>query len=146
MGKVTPFLWFDESLEEVVRFYGSVFKDFQADSVNPMMATFVIEGQAFMGLNGGPMYKFTEAVSFYVDCKTQDEVDYYWNALSAGSADEGQCGWLKDRFGVSWQIIPDKLGGYLGNPDRELAGRVMTAMRKMKKLIIADLDEAAASS
>jgi predicted 3-demethylubiquinone-9 3-methyltransferase (glyoxalase superfamily) len=142
MGKITPFLWFDGKLEEAVRFYTSVFKNSQVMSLNPMTATFVIEGQEFMGLNGGPMFAFNEAVSFFVKCETQDEVDYYWNALTADGGREGNCAWLKDRFGVSWQIVPGALGRYLSDPDREKANRVMLAMRKMKKIVIADLDAA----
>ena len=146
MGKITPFLWFDGRLEEAVRFYTTVFKDSQVTSLNPMTASFVIEGQEFMGLNGGPMFKFNEAVSFFVRCETQSEVDYYWTALTAGGGQEGQCAWLKDPFGVSWQIVPTALGRYLGDPDREKAGRVMQAMRKMTRIIIADLDAAAAGA
>jgi len=144
MGKITPFLWFDGRLEEAVRFYTSVFRNSRVVSLNPMTATFVIEGQEFMGLNGGSMFQFNQAVSFFVKCETQDEVDYYWNALTADGGREGQCAWLKDRFGVSWQVVPAALGRHLSDPDREKAGRVMAAMRKMNKIIIADLDAAAA--
>jgi predicted 3-demethylubiquinone-9 3-methyltransferase (glyoxalase superfamily) len=143
MGKITPFLWFDGRLAEAVAFYTSVFKDSLVVSINPMTATFVIEGQEFMGLNGGPMFTFNEAVSFFVRCETQDEVDYYWNALIADGGQEGRCAWLKDRFGVSWQIVPAALGRHLSDPDREKANRVMLAMRSMNKIIIADLDAAA---
>jgi predicted 3-demethylubiquinone-9 3-methyltransferase (glyoxalase superfamily) len=144
MSKITPFLWFDGRLEEAVRFYASVFRDSQIVSLNPYTASFVLEGQAFMGLNGGPTFKFNEAVSFFVHCEAQDEVDYYWDALTADGGQEGQCAWLKDRFGVSWQIVPTALGRYLGDADRDKAGRVMAAMRKMKKIVIAELDAAAA--
>lgn len=144
MGRITPFLWFDGRLEEAVRLYTSVFKNARIISLNPMSASFVIEGQEFMGLNGGPMYKFNEVVSFFVSCETQDEIDYYWNALTSDGGQENQCGWLKDKFGVSWQIIPTALGRHLGDPDRDKAGRAMQAMRRMKKIVIADLDAAAA--
>lgn len=144
MGKITPFLWFDGRLDEAVTFYTSVFPNSQVTSRNPMTATFVIEGQAFMGLNGGPMYAFSEAVSFFVQCDSQDEVDYYWNALTADGGQAGRCAWLKDKFGVSWQIVPDALGRHLSDPDRARANRVMAAMRTMNRIIIADLDAAAA--
>jgi predicted 3-demethylubiquinone-9 3-methyltransferase (glyoxalase superfamily) len=144
MGKITPFLWFDGQLEEAVKFYTGVFKDSHVHNVNPMSATFVLEGQEFLGLNGGPHFKFNEAVSFFVKCETQDEVDYYWNALTADGGQESQCAWLKDKFGLSWQIVPNALSRYLSDPDRAKAGRVMQAMMKMKKIVIADLDAAAA--
>jgi len=144
VGKITPFLWFDNQLEDAVKFYTGVFKDAHVQSINPMTASFVLEGQEFMGLNAGPMFKFNEAISFFVKCETQDEVDYYWNALIADGGSEGQCAWLKDKFGVSWQIVPNALGRYLGDSDRAKANRVMQAMFKMKKIIIADLDAAAA--
>ena len=141
---ITPFLWFDGNLEEAVTFYSSVFKT-HVISQNPMSAEFEIEGQRFMGLNGGPNFKFNEAVSFFISVETQDEVDYYWNALTANGGAEGQCGWLKDKFGVSWQVIPKTLGRLLGDPDRERAQRVVQAMLKMQKIIIADLEKAAVS-
>lgn len=144
MQKITPFLWFDGRLEEAVKFYTSVFKDSRVVSINPMSATFVIEGQEFMGLNGGPMFTFNEAVSFFIRCETQDEVDYYWDALTADGGSEGKCAWLKDKFGVSWQVVPSALGKYLGDADREKANRVMQAMMKMSKIVIADLNRAAA--
>ncbi|GAM98476.1 3-demethylubiquinone-9 3-methyltransferase [alpha proteobacterium U9-1i] len=144
MGKITPFLWFDGQLEQAVKFYTSVFKDSHVVSINPMTASFVLEGQEFMGLNAGPMFKFNEAVSFFVKCETQEDVDYYWSALTADGGSEGQCAWLKDKFGLSWQIVPTTLGRYLGDADRAKANRVMQAMMKMKKIVIADLDAAAA--
>jgi predicted 3-demethylubiquinone-9 3-methyltransferase (glyoxalase superfamily) len=144
MQKITPFLWFDGNLEEVVKYYTSVFKNARVISLNPMTATFEIAGQEFMALNGGPQFKFNEAVSFFIRCETQEEVDYHWNALTADGGQEGKCGWLKDKFGVSWQVVPMALGRHLGDPDREKAGRAMQAMRKMSKIIIADLDKAAA--
>jgi predicted 3-demethylubiquinone-9 3-methyltransferase (glyoxalase superfamily) len=144
MQKITPFLWFDGNLEEVVKFYTSVFKNARVISLNPMTATFEIAGQEFMALNGGPRFKFNEAVSFFIRCETQEEVDYHWNALTADGGQEGRCAWLKDKFGVSWQVVPAALGRYLGDPDRQKADRVMQAMRKMGKIVIADLDRAAA--
>ena len=143
MGKITPFLWFDGRLEEAVGFYASVFKQAQIVSLTPMSATFILEGQEFMALNGGPAVPFNAAVSFFVRCETQAEVDGYWDALTAGGGEAGRCGWLKDRFGVSWQIVPAALGRYLGDADRARAGRVMQAMRGMGKIIIAELDAAA---
>jgi predicted 3-demethylubiquinone-9 3-methyltransferase (glyoxalase superfamily) len=110
-----------------------------------MSAEFEIEGQRFMGLNGGPTFKFNEAVSFFISVETQDEVDYYWNALTANGGAEGQCGWVKDKFGVSWQVIPKTLGRLLGDPDRDRAQRVVQAMLKMHKIVIADLEKAAVS-
>jgi predicted 3-demethylubiquinone-9 3-methyltransferase (glyoxalase superfamily) len=141
--KIRPFLWFDGNMQEAVTFYASVFKTASVRSINPMSATFELEGQSFMALNGGPMFKFNEAVSFFVSCTDQAEVDYYWSALLQGGGTESQCGWLKDRFGLSWQIIPDALGRYMSDPDQAKAGRVVQAMLKMRKIIIADLDAAA---
>jgi predicted 3-demethylubiquinone-9 3-methyltransferase (glyoxalase superfamily) len=143
--KISPFLWFDNSLEEVVRFYVSIFPDAKISTINPMTASFELCGQEFMALNGGPMFKFNEAVSFFVKCRDQSEVDRYWTAFLENGGAESQCGWLKDRFGLSWQIIPDALGRYLSDPDRAKADRVMQAMLKMKKIIVADLDAAAAA-
>lgn len=144
MQKITPFLWFDGRLEEAVKFYTSVFKNSRVISINPMTASFEIEGQQFMGLNGGPMFKFNEAVSFFIACETQDEVNYYWNALIADGGAESKCAWLKDKFGVSWQVVPNALGRYLGDSDGAKADRVMQAMLKMNKIVIAGLDKAAA--
>jgi predicted 3-demethylubiquinone-9 3-methyltransferase (glyoxalase superfamily) len=143
MTTITPFLWFDGNLQEAVSFYASVFKQSRSISTNPLTAEFEIEGQRFMGLNGGPHYKFNEAVSFFISVKTQDEVDYYWDALLADGGAETQCGWLKDRFGLSWQVIPETLGRLLSDPDRARAERAMHAMLKMKKIVIADLEAAA---
>ena len=142
---ISPFLWFDNNLEEAVTFYVSIFPDAKITMINPMSASFEMGGVAFMALNGGPMFKFTEAVSLFVKCKDQAEVDKYWNAFLANGGTESQCGWLKDKFGLSWQIIPDALGRYMGDPDRAKADRVMQAMLKMKKIIVADLDRAAAA-
>jgi predicted 3-demethylubiquinone-9 3-methyltransferase (glyoxalase superfamily) len=142
--KVTPFLWFDGKVEEAVAFYMSVFKNARVINQSPMSATFVIEGQEFMAINGGPKHKFNEAVSFFIRCETQAEVDYHWNALIADGGAEGNCAWLKDKFGVSWQVVPNALGRYLSDPDRDKANRVMQAMLKMTRIVVADLDKAAA--
>jgi predicted 3-demethylubiquinone-9 3-methyltransferase (glyoxalase superfamily) len=153
MQKITPFLWFDDQAEEAMNFYTSIFKNSKVGKVSRypegapgpagkvMSATFQLEGQEFMALNGGPVFKFTEAISFFVNCETQEEVDELWTKLSAGGK-ESQCGWLKDKFGLSWQIIPSALGKMLGDPDREKAKRVMQAMLKMKKIDIAGLQRA----
>jgi predicted 3-demethylubiquinone-9 3-methyltransferase (glyoxalase superfamily) len=142
MQKITPFLWFDGKLEEAVRFYTTVFRNARVDNLSSWSATFVLDGQEFMALNGGPQFKFNEAVSFFIRCETQDEVDHYWNKLSIDGGAEGQCGWLKDKFGLSWQVIPSTLGRYLSDRDRAKADRVMQAMRKMKKIDVAALDAA----
>ncbi len=153
MQKITPFLWFDDQAEEAVNFYTSVFKDSRITSVSRygeagpgkpgsvMTASFELAGQQFMALNGGPEYKFTPAVSFYVSCEDQAEVDELWEKLSAGG-EKGPCGWLTDKFGVSWQIIPTALGELLGDPDPVKAQRVMGAMLSMSKIDIAGLERA----
>lgn len=147
MQKITPFLWFDNNLEEAIQFYSSIFNDAKITSLMPgpggqvMGASFQLAGQEFMALNGGPMFKFTEAISFFVSCDTQEEIDEKWEKLSAGGA-TSRCGWLKDKFGLSWQIVPPVLGKLLGDKDREKAGRAMQAMMKMDKIIIADLQNA----
>ncbi len=153
MGKITPFLWFDTQAEEAMNFYVSIFKNSKIVNVSRygegapipagtvMSATFELDGQPFMALNAGPQYKFTEAISFFVNCETQEEVDEFWEKLTEGG-EEGQCGWLKDKFGLSWQIIPSNLGELLGNPDPEKARRAMEAMLKMKKLDIETLTQA----
>ena len=140
--RITPFLWFDGNAEEAMHFYVSVFPDSKVLSVSPLMVSFELEGQRFYGLNGGPAYRFTEAVSFFVDCETQEEVDTYWNKLTAGGGQPGQCGWLKDRFGLSWQVIPRALGRLLGDQDRTKAGRVMQAMLTMSKIEVTGLQRA----
>jgi len=152
--KITPFLWFNNNAEEAMNFYSTVFKNAKfdilsrwgEDGMGPkgsvMSATFELEGQKFMALNGGPMFSFTEAISFYVDCETQEEVDMFWEKLSAGGA-KSRCGWLKDKFGLSWQIIPSVLGKLLNSKDAGVAKRVMGAMMQMDKIIIADLEKAA---
>ena len=142
MQKITPFLWFDGKLEEAVKFYTTVFRNARVESLSPMIATFVIEGQEFMALNGGPQFKFNEAVSFFIRCETQDEVDYFWQRLTNDGGVESRCGWLKDKFGLSWQVIPKALGRCLSDPDRKKAGRAQEAMMKMQKIIIADLEKA----
>ena len=147
MAKITPFLWFDDRLEEAAQFYIGVFGDGKILSTSRhgdkvMSMTFVLEGQEFMGLNGGPHFRFNEAVSLFVKCETQAEVDHYWSALTADGGAESQCGWLKDRYGLSWQIIPNALGRYLGDADPAKAQRVGAAMMKMKKIDVAALDAA----
>jgi predicted 3-demethylubiquinone-9 3-methyltransferase (glyoxalase superfamily) len=141
--KIAPYLWFDGNMEEAVKLYASILPDSKINVINPMMAQFELCGVTFMALNGGPQFKFTEAVSLFVKCKDQEEVDRYWDAFIANGGTESQCGWLKDKFGLSWQIIPDALDRYMGDPDREKANRVMQAMLKMKKIIVADLERAA---
>ena len=148
MQKITPFLWFDGNAEEAMNFYLSVFKNSKQIATMPgpggsvMGVTFELEGLEFQGLNAGPMFKFNEAVSFFVKSDTQEEIDYYWEKLTADGGEESMCGWLKDKFGLSWQIVPPILGKLLSDPDREKAGRAMQAMMKMKKIIIADLQNA----
>lgn len=153
MQKITPFLWFDHEAEEAMNFYVSIFKNAKIISLTRygkggpgpagevMTGTFQLEGQEFMSLNGGPDHQFTEAISFFVDCKTQEEVDELWNKLTEGG-EEGPCGWLKDKFGVSWQIIPTVLGELLNDPDPAKSQRVMQAMLQMKKIDIKTLQEA----
>jgi len=153
MQKITPFLWFDSNAEEAMNFYTSVFKNSKMGQVrrygdagpgpkgSVMSGTFQIEGQEFMVLNGGPHFKFTPAISFFVNCETQEEVDELWDKLSAGG-EHMQCGWLKDKFGVSWQIIPKALGELLGDKDPEKSQRVMKAMLQMKKLDVKRLQQA----
>jgi predicted 3-demethylubiquinone-9 3-methyltransferase (glyoxalase superfamily) len=148
MSKITPCLWFDDRIEEAVNFYVSVFGDGKILSMSRQgdkvfTATFEIDGQRFQALNGGPLFKFNEAVSFSVRCETQAEVDYYWDKLTADGGQESQCAWLKDKFGLSWQIVPDALVKYLTDKDPAKAGRVMQAMLQMKKIDIAALDRAA---
>jgi predicted 3-demethylubiquinone-9 3-methyltransferase (glyoxalase superfamily) len=148
MQKITPFLWFNGNAEEAMSFYVSIFRNSKILSVQrqgekgPIFtATFQLEGQEFYVLNGGPEFKFTEAISFFVNCETQEEVDDLWDKLSAGGQIQ-QCGWLKDKFGLSWQIIPSALGKMLGDKDSAKAQRVMAAMLKMKKIEIAALEKA----
>ena len=147
MQKITPFLWYNGQVEEAMNFYVSIFKNSKVKNIsrfggNVMSATFELEGQEFMALNGGPHFSFTPAVSFFVKCKTQEEVDNFWTKLLEGGGKEEQCGWLKDRFGLSWQIIPDALGEYLTDKDPEKAQRAMQAMMKMQKIDIGLLKKA----
>jgi predicted 3-demethylubiquinone-9 3-methyltransferase (glyoxalase superfamily) len=142
MQKITPFLWFDGQAEEAARFYTSIFKKSRIESISPMSATFRLDGVKFIALNGGPQFKFTEAISFFVSCKTQKEIDYFWQNLSAGG-EKSRCGWLKDRFGVSWQIVPPILGELLNDEDDKKSNRVMQAMLKMTKFDIKKLKQAA---
>ena len=141
--KITPFLWFDNNAEEAMNFYTSIFKDSRIKSIqrlgdNILTASFELNGQEFMVLNGGPRFKFTEAISLFVSCEDQQEVDDYWDKLVNGGEPQ-QCGWLKDRFGLSWQIIPRALGELMGDKDPEKSKRVMDAMLQMKKIDIATL-------
>jgi len=153
MQKISPFLWFDNQAEEAVNFYTGIFPNSRITSIarygdagpgepgTVMTAAFELDGQEFTALNGGPLFKFTEAISFYVHCETQEEVDHYWESLSAGG-ETSQCGWLKDKFGVSWQIVPILLGELLSDPDPVKASRVTQAMLKMTKLDIDALKKA----
>jgi predicted 3-demethylubiquinone-9 3-methyltransferase (glyoxalase superfamily) len=147
MEKVTPFLWFDGQAEEAARFYASVFKRSQVGKPvsgpdgKVLVVPFEIEGQAFTALNGGPQFKFNESVSFAIECETQEEIDYYWEKLIAGGGKPVQCGWLKDRFGVSWQVVPAGIMQLYS--DSRTAPRVMQAMLKMVKLDMQELKEAA---
>ena len=153
MSQITPFLWFDHQAEDAARFYASIFPNSKVEKISRygdagpgpkgtvMTVEFVLDGQRMIALNGGPQFKFNEAFSLSVDCKTQDEVDRYWGMLTEGG-EEGPCGWLKDRYGLSWQINPTVLGQMLGDPDRSKANRVMKAMLGMKKIEIEDLEKA----
>jgi predicted 3-demethylubiquinone-9 3-methyltransferase (glyoxalase superfamily) len=160
MQKITPFLWFDKNCEEAMNFYVSIFKSAKISSIQrypdgpleaPMKgmegkvltAVFELEGQKFMALDGGPLFKPTSAVSFYIECKDQQEVDYYWDRLAEGGDPKNQqCGWLQDKFGFSWQIIPGRLPELLTDPDKAKADKALKAMLKMKKIDVAALEEA----
>ncbi|MBA4198767.1 MAG: hypothetical protein C0459_14555 [Chitinophaga sp.] len=154
LQKITPFLWFDTEAEDAALFYVSVFKNASMGAVSHypkevphvggkvLVANFTIEGQNFSALNGGPIFKFTEAVSFSISCDSQQEIDYYWNSLTADGGQESQCGWLKDKFGLSWQVVPSKLGYYMSGGTPEQSSRVMSAFMQMKKFVIADLEKA----
>jgi predicted 3-demethylubiquinone-9 3-methyltransferase (glyoxalase superfamily) len=156
MQKLTPCLWFDTEGEEAARFYTSVFPNSKIlevtrygsagprDEGTVMTVSFELDGQRFTALNGGPDFTFSEAISFEVSCESQDEVDRYWSTLSEGG-EEGPCGWLKDKFGVSWQIVPKVLVELISDPDQEKAQRVMAAMLKMRKIEIDELERAAAA-
>lgn len=153
MQKIKTFLWFDNQAEEAVNFYTSIFKNSKIETISRygdagpgpkgtvMVATFQLEGQEFMALNGGPHFKFTEAISLLVNCETQEEIDEYWEKLSEGGQ-ESQCGWLKDKYGLSWQIVPTALGKLLTDPDGEKSQRVMKAMLQMSKIDLNRLQQA----
>jgi len=147
MLTITPFLWFDTQAEEAMTFYASIFPRSKVISVNRaqgkvMSVQFELEGQAFMALNAGPHFKFTEAISFFVGCETQQEIDELWTRLIADGGAPSRCGWLKDKFGLSWQIIPNALGRMLNDPDAAKSTRVMNAMLTMGKLDLAQLQHA----
>jgi predicted 3-demethylubiquinone-9 3-methyltransferase (glyoxalase superfamily) len=155
MQKITPFLWFDKQAEEAAQFYTSIFKNSKILRVSRygdagpgpkgtvMVVNFQLAGQEFTALNGGPLFKFSEAFSFVVNCETQQEVDEYWAKLTSGGGQDSQCGWLKDKFGFSWQIVPTALGRLMSDKDPQRANRVMQALLQMKKLDIATLERAA---
>ena len=148
MKKITPFLWFDTEAEEAMNLYVSIFKNSKVLGVTPgpngraMSVNFELEGQEFIGLNAGPEFKFNESISFLVNCHSQEEVDELWEKLTADGGEESRCGWLKDKYGLSWQIIPTALGEMLGDPDQAKAGRAMQAMLQMNKIDIQGLKQA----
>jgi predicted 3-demethylubiquinone-9 3-methyltransferase (glyoxalase superfamily) len=155
MDKIAPCLWFDGNAEEAARFYTSIFPNSRVDRVsravsdvpgtragNVLTVDFTLDGRSFIGLNGGPDFKFNEAISFSIDCNDQAEVDRYWDALLADGGEPSVCGWLKDRFGVSWQVVPRQLNAMINSSDREAAARAMDAMLKMTKLDVAELEAA----
>ncbi len=154
MQKITPMLWFDTQAEEAANFYVSIFKDSKIINCSRygdtgpgpkgsvMVAEFELNGQKFTALNGGPTFKFTEAISLVVNCESQEEVDYFWEKLTSDGGQEVECGWVKDKYGLSWQVTPNRLMEYLKDKDQEKVDRVMAAMMKMKKLDIATLDRA----
>ena len=162
MQKITPFLWFDDQAEDAANFYTSLFKSSKIGRIlryneeaaektgcpvgSVLTIEFEIEGQKFVALNGGPLFKFNESVSFVINCETQEEVDYFWGKLIADGGEESACGWLKDKFGLSWQVTPVFLGYMLADPDAEKANRVMKAIMEMGKIDIAALNKAAISS
>ena len=157
MPSITPTLWFDHNLEEAVTFYASVFPNSRIEDLNRatdagpgapgsvLSGTFALDGSRFIGINGGPHFTFSEAVSFTVECEDQAEVDYYWDRLTDGG-EEAPCGWLKDRFGLSWQIVPKRLYELVSHPDPDRATAATKAMYGMRKLVIADLERAAAGA
>jgi predicted 3-demethylubiquinone-9 3-methyltransferase (glyoxalase superfamily) len=168
--KIKPFLWFDKQAEEAMQFYVDVFNSSpHSENISKIIsiaryekgmavpqstemegkvitAVFELNGQTFMCLDGGPLFKFNESFSLYVECQDQNEVDYFWEEFTSGGGEESMCGWLKDKFGLSWQIIPKRLGELAGDKDREKAQRVIDAMLKMKKIVVADLERAAAEA
>ena len=153
-NKITPCLWYDTNAEEAANFYVSVFKNSEITEVSrygegaPMpegtvlVVNFRLDGHEFIALNGGPEFKFTEAVSFQIDCKSQEEVDYFWNTLTSNGGEPSVCGWLKDKYGLSWQVVPTILGELLQDEDKEKSNRVMKAMLQMTKIDIAELERA----
>ena len=156
MQKIHPVLWFDTEAEEAMNFYCSVFGNATPGAVTrypegspggmagkAMTAEFELEGMHVTALNGGPQFRFNEAISLFVDCADQAEVDHYWEQLTADGGEESMCGWLKDRFGLSWQIVPRRLTQLLADPDKGRAGRATQAMLKMRKIVVADLEAAA---
>lgn len=155
MPKITPFLWYDTEAEEAAKFYCSIFKNSKIHRVarypegspapagNVMTVEFELDGQRFIALNAGPHFTFNEAVSFVIDCDTQAEVDHYWSQLTSDGGQESMCGWLKDKYGLSWQVTPKALTKLMSDPDKEKAKRVMQAMMRMRKIDIAELEEAA---
>lgn len=142
MTSITPFLWFDNNVPEAVAFYKSVFPNAKVETVNDFMATFELEGQKFNALNGGPKFKFNEAVSFFISVETQDELDYFWNKLTADGGEESKCGWLKDKFGLSWQVVPVALGKMMSSGNPKKSQNVMQALMQMTKLDIGKLKQA----
>ncbi len=158
MQKITSFLWFDDQAEEAVNFYTSLFKNSKIDRIfryteeaaektgrpvgSVLTIEFEIEGQKFVALNGGPLFKFNESISFVINCETQEEVDYFWGKLTADGGEESACGWLKDKFGLSWQVTPTVLIDRLHDSDQEKSGHVMHAMLQMKKIDIKALKDA----
>jgi predicted 3-demethylubiquinone-9 3-methyltransferase (glyoxalase superfamily) len=159
MPKITPNLWFDGQAEEAAEFWTRIFPNSRVDRVyrspadypsgrkgDVVTVDFTLDGQQFTGINGGPDFTFDEAISFLIDCKDQAEVDRYWDALTAGGGEPGPCGWLKDRYGVSWQVVPHRLDELLNSDDRDAAGRAMEAMLQMGKLDVAELEAAYAGA
>jgi len=160
MKKITPFLWFDGQAEDAVKFYTSIFKDSRIGRIlryseevakvsesgqsagSVLTIEFEIEGQKFVALNGGPLFKFNESISFVINCETQEEVDYFWGKLTADGGEESACGWLKDKFGMSWQVTPTVLIDMLNDSDEEKSGRVMQAMLQMRKIDVKALKDA----
>ena len=154
MPNIQPCLWFDTQAEEAAKFYCSVFPNSKITRISHytdvgprpkgmvLTVEFVLDGKPFMALNGGPEFKFTEAISISIECDTQEEIDRYWSALQAGGGTEIECGWLKDRFGLSWQVSPKKMSEIITGPDPEKADRAMRAMLRMKKIVLADIEEA----
>jgi predicted 3-demethylubiquinone-9 3-methyltransferase (glyoxalase superfamily) len=137
--RITPFLWFNNNAEEAIKFYTGIFKNSKIIQLNPMVSTFELDGQRLMVLNGGPQFQFTDAISLFVSCDTQEEIDYYWKELTNGGGKEVQCGWLKDKFGLSWQIVPSILGELMNDPKK--SEKVMQAVLKMIKLDIKTLQQ-----